>query len=222
MSDTITAISRSLSADVEGLNTVSRNVANLATPGYQGVRDVPDFGQLVGVRQQVMLKDGPLKETGRALDLALRGRGFFVAQRGGQAVLVRGGNFVRAADGALLTREGDPVIGVGGAVRLPEGDLRVDAQGRIWSQGTEVAQLSVVDVAEPARLRSGPGGYRYDGALAAWTGQVQQGALEQSNVDAAEQTLHLIELTRHAESVQRVMSAYDRMLDTGINRIGDN
>ena len=51
---------------------------------------------------------------------------------------------------------------------------------------------------------------------------MQQGAIEQSNVDAAEETLRLIELSRHAESVQRAISIYDRTLDSGINRIGDN
>jgi flagellar basal-body rod protein FlgF len=34
--------------------------------------------------------------------------------------------------------------------------------------------------------------------------------------------LRLVELTRHAESVQRVISIYDRTLETGINRLGDN
>ncbi len=222
MSDTIQAISRALNADIQGINAVSHNVANLNTPGFQGVRAVPDFAASTGLNRHVQLGDGPLKLTQRPLDLALRGNGFFVVQREGQVLLTRAGQFVRAADGRLVTISGDPVMTDGGDLVLPDGELRIDSRGAIWSQDSQIAQLLVVDVADPARLQAAPGGYRYDGGFVEWTGSVQQGATEQSNVDAAEQTLRLIELTRHAESVQRVISIYDRTLDTGINRIGDN
>jgi flagellar basal-body rod protein FlgF len=222
MGDTIQAISRALNADIQGINAVSHNVANLNTPGFQGVRAVPDFAASTGLHRHVQLADGPLKLTQRPLDLALRGGGFFVVQREGQAVLTRAGQFTRAADGRLVTTSGDPVMTDRGDLILPDGEVRIDSEGAVWSGSEQLARLSIVDVADPARLHAVPGGYRYDGELSAWNGSVQQGAVEQSNVDAAEQTLRLIELTRHAESMQRVMSIYDRTLDVGINRIGDN
>lgn len=222
MSDTIQAISRALNADIQGINAVSHNVANLNTPGFQGVRAVPDFAASTGLNRHVQLGDGPLKLTQRSLDLALRGDGFFVVQRDGQALLTRAGQFARAADGRLVTVSGDLVMTDGGDLMLPDGVLRIDSQGAVWSADAQITRLSIVAVSDPTRLQAVPGGYRYDGELVPWTGSVQQGATEQSNVDAAEQTLRLIELTRHAESVQRVISIYDRTLDTGINRIGDN
>jgi flagellar basal-body rod protein FlgF len=222
MSDTIQAVSRALNADIQGINAVSHNVANLNTPGFQGVRAVPDFAAATGLSQRTELGDGPLKLTQRSLDVALRGSGFFVIQRDGQTLLSRAGNFARAADGRLVTIAGDEVMTDAGVLLLPEGDLRIDGQGVIWSEDKSLAQLSIVSVSDSSRLQSVPGGYRYDGAFVPWTGSVHQGATEQSNVDAAEQTLRLIELTRHAESMQRVISIYDRTLDIGINRIGDN
>jgi flagellar basal-body rod protein FlgG len=49
-----------------------------------------------------------------------------------------------------------------------------------------------------------------------------QGALERSNVDPAEQTVRLMETTRHAESVQRAISIYDKAMGIGINSLGEN
>lgn len=221
MSDTIQALARALNADIHGINTVSHNVANINTPGYQSVRAVADFGASVGLSRQVVFGDGPLRPTGRSLDLALRGEGFFVVDRGGQPLLTRQGSFIRDAQGYLATPAGDRVITDGGPVSLPDGAVRVDEQGVLWSGDQRLAQITVV-TAEPGRLQSVEGGYRYDGEPGSWSGRVKQGATEQSNVDAAAQTLQLIELTRHAESVQRVVSIYDRTLDVGINRIGDN
>lgn len=222
MSDLIQAVGRALNADIQGINAVSHNVANLNTPGFQGVRALPDFGGATGLNRQVELGDGPLKQTQRALDLALRGSGFFVVQRDGQTLLTRAGNFTRDADGRLVTALGDAVMTDAGELRLPEGKIGIDSDGVIRIDDERIATLSIVNIADSAKLQPVSGGYRYDGEFAPWNGSVQQGATEQSNVDAAAQTLRLMELTRHAESVQRVISIYDRTLDTGINRIGDN
>ena len=45
MTDTLQAIARALSTDVQTLSTISHNVANMNTPGYRGVRAVPQFEQ---------------------------------------------------------------------------------------------------------------------------------------------------------------------------------
>ncbi|QBG97564.1 flagellar basal body rod C-terminal domain-containing protein [Xanthomonas oryzae] len=223
MSDTIQAISRSLNSDIEALTAVSQNVANLNTPGYQSVRARGDFAAASGATAMAVQRgDGALRQTGRGLDLALRGNGFFVTQQDGQQRLLRMGSFVRGADGTMQTREGAVVLTDAGRLTLPQSDIRVDAQGGIWDGDALLARLSIVDVAEPARLIPAEGGYRYDGVTTQWQGTVQQGSVEQSNVDAAAETMQLIELSRHAESVQRVISLYDRAMDTGINRIGDN
>lgn len=222
MSDTIQTISRALSADIDGINAVSHNVANINTPGFQSVRSVPDFGATLGTRREMQIADGPLAQTGRGFDLALRGPGFFAVQHGNERLLVRAGNFSKSAAGYLVNASGDPVLSETGPIAVPEGRLRVDDKGVLWVEGQRLAQLSIVDVAEPRRLVAVQGGYRYDGPYKEWSGSIQQGAIEQSNVDAVEQTLRLIELTRHAESMQRAFSIYDKIMDTGINRIGDN
>jgi flagellar basal-body rod protein FlgG len=223
MPDTLHAISRSLGSDMQTLNAVSQNVANLNTPGYRGVRAVPDFASASGLRTGIDAGEAGLAQTARPLDLALRGDGFFAIQRDGKVLLTRNGAFRVNADGVLVTTNGDVVLGTSGSLSVPAGDVRVDGRGELWAGSRSVGQLQVVAVAEPARLQpAGDGAYAYDGTPAEWHGGVVQGALERSNVDAAGETIRLMEATRHAESVQHVLSLYDKVLDTGINHIGEN
>lgn len=223
MSETLQAISRSLGADVQTLATISQNAANAHTPGYRSTRATPDFATQAGLRTALDQRDGALMQTTRSLDLALRGPGFFVVERDGKLLLSRSGSFRLDQEGALVTTTGDRVQGASGAVVLPAGDVRVDADGQVWSGTQNVAQLRIVSVADASAVNAaGSGVYEYDGELAPWSGAVVQGALERANVDAADEMLRLMETTRHVESVQRAMSTYDQMMDAGINRLGDN
>lgn len=223
MSDTLLAISRSLSSDVQTLATISHNVANLNTPGYRGVRAVPEFGAATGIRTALDLRDGGLAQTARKFDLALRGPGFFVVERDGRALLTRGGSFRVDAEGLLATARGERVLGQSGPIAVPVGDIRIDPLGELWQGNQSVGQLRIVDVADASRLSpAGDGAYAYDGDEAQFDGRVMQGALERANVDPADETVRLMETTRHAESVQRAISIYDKAMDIGINRLGDN
>lgn len=231
MSDPVQTISRSLSADVRTLSSVSQNVANMHTPGYRAIRAMPAFlpdpaadaGGAAPAAIAIDQRDGVLAQTGNPLDVALRGHGFFVIERGGRALLARAGDFRTDRDGRLTNASGDAVMGYSGELRLPPGEVRIARDGQIFVGDVAAGQLQIVAVADPTRLQpAGDGAYVYDGPLAEWKGAVVQGAIERGNVDAAEETVRLMELTRHAESVQRAMSVYDKAMDTGINQIGGN
>jgi flagellar basal-body rod protein FlgG len=224
MPDLLQAISRSLSSDVQTLATISQNVANLNTPGYRGVRAVPEFASEAGMRVAIDQQDGGLSQTAGAFDLALRGPGFFVVERDGKMLLTRSGAFHVDSEGFLATPRGDRVQGLAGPIAVPaDGTLRVDAHGELRSGDTNLGVLQIVVAADAARLRpAGEGAYFYEGGLAEWTGSIVHGALERANVDPADETIRLMETTRHAESVQRAISIYDKAMDVGINRLGDN
>ncbi|MGN6153578.1 MAG: flagellar hook-basal body protein [Lysobacteraceae bacterium] len=230
MTDPVQTLSRSLGADVRMLSSVSQNVANMHTPGYRAVRAAPVFRPDMAAEHTASAvstafdqRDGVLAQTARPLDVALRGPGFFVIERDGRALLARSGAFRTDDDGRLVTAAGDAVMGYSGELRLPAGEVRIGRDGQVSVGATAVGQLQIVAVGEPARLHpAGDGAYAYDGALAEWRGTVVQGALERGNVDAADETVRLMELTRHAESIQRAISAYDNAIETGINQIGGN
>lgn len=225
MSDTIQAISKSLSADIATLNAISHNIANSNTTGFRAERSVPSFQSQVGGEGSMVSidqRDGALSQTGRALDLALRGEGFFSVLRGEETLLVRAGNFRLDTDGRVVNANGDRVLGVAGELTLEKEGVRIDDKGQIWAGEQSLGQLKLVTVAEPARLVPVDGGFRYDGALGEWKGKVQQGAIEHTNVNVADESIRLMELTRHVESVQRAISIYDKAMDIGINRLGEN
>lgn len=224
MTDTIQTISRSLRVDVATLNTISNNIANTNTPGFRAERSVPSFqSQLDSSASNVVvdLQDGPLTLTGAPLDLALRGHGFFQIEHAGQTLLSRAGNFRLNADGQLVNASGDSVLGESGALTLTDSAVRIDAKGELWAGDRSLGKLKIVDVTDPARLTVVDGGFRYAGELAEWKGSVQQGAVEHANVDVAGESIRLMELTRHVESVQHAISIYDKAMDTGINRLGE-
>lgn len=223
MTDALKALARHLAADVQSLATIGQNTANAHTPGYRAVRVVPDFATQAGLRSGLDQRDGGLAQTTRPLDLALRGPGFFVVERDGRTLLTRGGALRLDQEGTLVTAAGDRVLGESGALTLADGVPRVDADGQLWSGDRNAGRLQIVAVADASALRSaGDGFYEYDGDLAAWQGSVLQGALERANVDAADEMLRMMETTRHVESVRRAITTYDQMMDTGINRLGDN
>jgi flagellar basal-body rod protein FlgG len=226
MTETIQSIARSLSADIATLNTISHNIANLNTPGFRAERAVPGFDAHLGVDAMGTardLSDGALTQTGRPLDLALRGEGFFVVERNGAPVLVRSGQFRLDADGQLVNANGDRVLGESGALTLENEAVRVDGQGELWSGDRSLGRLRLVGIGDPARLEAlDAGGFRYDGERIAWQGKVEQGVIEHANVDAADESIRLMELTRHVESVQRAIAIYDKAMETGVNRLGEN
>jgi len=224
MTDNIQNVSRALRADVVTLNAISNNVANATTPGYRAERSAPTFQSQLDAGTSAVaidLQDGPLSVTKGPLDLALRGHGFFQVQHGNQVLLARAGNFRLDADGKLVNANGDSVIGDSGALTLADTAVRIDAKGEIWSGTRSMGKLSIVDIADPAKLAAVDGGFRYDGELTEWKGSVLQGAIEHANVDIAGETIRLMELTRHVESLQHAISIYDKAMDTGINRLGE-
>lgn len=77
------------------------------------------------------LRPGTLKPTGRSLDLALAGAGFFEVQAGAALAYARQGNFSLDGRGRLVTAQGDPVMGVDGEIVLDSDAVRIDGKGYI-------------------------------------------------------------------------------------------
>jgi len=224
MSHVIPGIARYLSNDVDALDVLSQNVANMRTVGYRAERLKADFRTgMVESAPALDLADGNLSMTGHPLDLAIRGHGFFVVDVGGQTMLTRNGQFHVDANQQLVNAAGDPVLGQSGPITLSHPDVHVDAAGNITDGDEDVDALRIVAVDDPSTLREMGGGlYTYSGAQDRWIGRIQQGALEQSNVDPGEEIIRLMALNRHAQSVQRAIQAYDTAMQEGINHLGDN
>lgn len=230
MSELIMQLSEIMRAEVKSLDQLANNAANLSTPGFRSERTAlsTDFLRAVAAGQQppaesrVSVNEGALQVTGQTTDLAIRGNGWFVLEDTEGPVLTRNGRFRLTTDGELVSRTGDRVLTDSGAVTGLKPAFSVSADGAIRQDESVVGKLQVVTIADVSKLQAiGEGKYRYSGELApAKNAAVVQGAFESSNVDTAADMLQLMRTTRHIETLQRSMSAYDQVLNTGINQLG--
>ena len=106
------------------LERLAADIANAGTSGYKAERGTtsaaerPTFDRMLESAidvapgpSQLDFQSGVVIPTGRDLDIALRGKGFFVIDTPGGPRYTRNGAFERRADGTLITSDGSVVSG---------------------------------------------------------------------------------------------------------------
>ncbi len=201
----------------------SHNVANTETPGYKRQRV---FAELLDGAPAPVVRDdmtaGAIRTTGRPLDVALEGDGFLVVDTPTGEMLRRGGSLSLDAAGVLIDGGGRPVLGEDGVIVLPPGSVEIDGDGTVRVDGAELARLRM-ESAEPGSLRRVEAGL-WIGApgepLPAGAVGVRQGALEDSNVQALEGLVEMLDVQRNYAAIQKSVVTLDGVLETVANRIG--
>ncbi|MEL3924315.1 MULTISPECIES: lateral flagellar hook protein FlgEL [Aeromonas] len=148
------------------LSVISNNVANASTAGFKSSRAefaaIYGGGQAGGVEMnnvsQNFERNGDLMRTGRGLDLAISGSGFFVLKEAnGQSSYTRAGMFQRdasnhlvAANGARLqgystNAAGELQAGVIGDIQVQAGSLPAKASDTLEFVANLKADASVID-----------------------------------------------------------------------------
>jgi flagellar basal-body rod protein FlgF len=221
--------------------TVANNLANVSTPGFKrdDVLVLPAVpppnqtalgGRLSSVYQTPAIQwtdysQGPLLPTGRELDVALAGSGFFVVETPAGERYTRNGTFHVSPDGFLVTTGGARVLGERGPIPIPPGRVAIGGRGDVQVDGKTVGTLRVVDFPVPLPLLK-TGGSLFaptsaDVRPVAATGyEVVGGALEGSNVNAVEAMVSLIEILRTYEAAQRAIQAADEADGKAVNEVG--
>lgn len=187
------------------------------------------------VATEKLHSQGSLLQTESPLDVAVLGRGYFqVLLPDGTLGYTRDGSFQRDAQGQLVTASGYTVQP---AISIPQGTLSITigADGVISAQQagqpspTQVGNLQLVDFVNPVGLQ--PRGENLyletasSGAPQAGTpglnglGQLQQGALEGSNVNVVEELVNMIETQRAYEMNSRAIATSDQMMQYLTNNL---
>lgn len=202
-------------------------------------RRVSRTGLNLGVKigeNYVDYSEGPIKETGNVLDLALTDRGFFSIQytnKAGETSIkyTRDGNFTMNAQGYLTTQDGDFVLDEDGQrIQLDPGrDISINTNGDIFQEGEIVATVDVTDFEDYNYLeRFGENLFQpVDGAteidreaMAEELGtntQIHSGFLEMANISVVTEMVNMITLQRQYESNQKVITTYDDTLEQAVN-----
>jgi flagellar basal-body rod protein FlgG len=166
---------------------------------------------------------GPIRDTGNTLDLALEGRGFFVVQSPEGVAYTRQGTFSLNAEGTLVTASGLPVQGEQGPIQIRGSRVEVDSTGRVLVNGAMVDRLKLVDFPQPYALeKAGDVLFRpvvADPPETPAGAVVHQGAIEQANSDPIRLMVSVLETSRAYEAYQKVVQAFDDTAKRAVNDI---
>ncbi|MBL8260664.1 MAG: flagellar basal body rod protein FlgF [Candidatus Competibacteraceae bacterium] len=209
---------------------VSQNLANANTAGFR--QDVPDFRSMPVFAEQGLptrayamaersgtdLRLGRVMTTGRDLDVAVQGEGWIAVQGAdGKEAYTRAGDLQVSANGLLTTTNGHPVLGNGGPISIPPAEkIEIGASGAISIRPLGEASTNLVEVDRLKLVKPAAGALYKDeaGLMRPGDGQplpadgsvrVLGGALEGSNVNAAEALVNMIESARRFELQIKMM-----------------
>lgn len=209
------------------------NIANLATPAFKRRLAFGEVLGMVATREAgtapasgVRLDLSPGREitTGRPLDIALLSSGFLQVRTDAGVKLSRTGRFHRDADGRWLDAAGAVLQAQGGGdLRTAHDTVSIAEDGVVIDGGEAAGRIGLVEVTDPAAVvAEGAGHYHAPADLitASVKPNVRQGAIEASNVSAADEMVGVMAALRAAQSAQRVVGVYDDLLARVITTIG--
>ena len=206
---------------------------NLITPGAAQSQTTVSAGLQVGLgtrsaATEVIMTQGALNQTNNPLDMAIEGTGFFQIQRpDGTIAYSRAGQFYQNNQGSIVTTDGDPLVPT---ITIPANatSITVTQYGVVnatlpgQTNPTQLGQIQLATFPNPGGLQSmgsnllqqtlssgdpvlgNPGGTEGLGTL-------QQGYLENSNVDVVTEFVQMVLAQRAYESNSKVIKAADDM-----------
>jgi len=248
------------------LDVIANNLANSNTVGFKSQRvnfedlfyeerrqpgalnslgERTSTGLFVGLgtrvsNTQLDLQNGSLEETGKPLDLAIQGEGFFKVKTydgiGDGEAYTRAGNFLKNNEGNIVLGTADgPLLEPN--INLPEGvdnsSVTIQSDGRITimvdGAQEDIGQIEIYRFPNPHGLRLVGGNLLVEteasGAPVAGSptdagfGSLVQRFLEASNVDPVRELINMIRTQRNFELNSQTIRAADENLQV-VNRLG--
>jgi flagellar basal-body rod protein FlgF len=233
----------------KAINVISNNIANSTTAGFKTQSTMESsFGDHLVARLSAMegvsennigpgsymtvnsseytdFTQGSVEGTGRNVDMAINGQGFFLVESETNGpVLTRNGQFEIDSDGELSLPGVGKVLNDGeNTISIESSNFTVSPKGVISVGGEEVDTLAVMKPGEEAVMKSvGNGVFQcdeYDQAEAG-TYTVLQDAIEKSNINGAQEMSKLIAGQNHFSSCAQVIKMYDSINELAVNQIG--
>lgn len=250
-----------MDAYIFNLDVIANNLANAGTTAFK--RSRVDFGDLyyqyfkppgtpdnqgnimpegifagTGVRIEATQPDftqGSLLDTGRELDVAIAGIGFFQVTEGGQFYYTRNGQFTVNALGTLVISSANRGLTVDPPITIPQDALNIgiSVDGIVTvlqpgaTQAQQVGQLQLSRFLNPEGLlhvgdslyqvtdASGTPQQGNPGTLG--LGTLRQNFLEASNTEPVRELVDLIKTQRNVELNSQVVQASDQLLQLVAN-----
>ncbi len=229
----MTEFNAQISSSIDNLTrefeTVAHNMANVGTAGYK--RHCNQFSKILDQMQQgqpvqdpdapkahefIDFTQGNVVQTGRNLDFAISGKGFFVLETQEGKLYTRHGIFQVNNNGQIVDSSGRTVAGDAGPITIPttvsQIDLHVSDDGSISANGAMIGKFSIVNFPEDESKLT-PAGYNCFSAPKKANVQpatdfvVKQGFTESSNVKIIEELVDMITVSRLYESAMKMIAS---------------
>jgi flagellar basal-body rod protein FlgG len=210
---------------------------NLVAPGAAATQQTTfPAGLQIGLgartaASEVIQQQGDFNQTGNPLDITIQGPGFFqIQQPNGEVAYTRSGSFHLDSTGIIVDAQGNPLQP---AITIPSSatNITIGTDGTVsitlpgQTQAQQVGAIQLATFANPGGLNSVGNNYFLEttasGNPIAGTpggteglGQLQQGVLENSNVDVVGEFIQMILAQRSYEANSRVVKAADEMFQT--------
>jgi len=215
-------------SQVQALDITAHNMANGSTPGFrrfelaaQAVSEAPSPYEYASVPASAPLdmSQGPLRNTGNPLDVAVVGSGFIRVQTPNGEAYTRNGQLEVSPDGTLLAA-GQPVLSDGGGtITLQPGTVAIANDGTISVNNQTSGRIGIAD---PQGATLNPIGSSLYGTAdgetlpAASQSQLHQGFLEDSGGDPITGVVDMMRIMRGYESAINAVHTIDQSEDRTI------
>ncbi len=230
----------SIDALTQEFYIITHNLANVSTVGYkrmcnafsrvleaQGVGEETYSPGEIDLNSAFDFSQGNIFETGRSLDFALYGKGFFLIETPEGPLYTRNGMFQINPNGQIVNSEGNIVAGEGGPITIPAGvglsQLNVSSDGSISVEGTAIGKFRFVDFKDDENklVPAGSSCFLMPDPevvpVAAENIVVKQGYQESSNVTLVDELVDMIMVSRLYEANMKLVSAQSTASSSIIN-----
>lgn len=207
---------------------------NMRQPGAQSTQQTQiSSGLMIGVGVRTVATEhihtqGSLQRTENSLDMAINGQGYFQIQMpDGTLAYTRSGAFQRDSTGQIVTPSGYPLSP---AITIPADSLAIsisrDGIISVTQTGnttpTQLGNVQLATFVNPGGLQSAGENLFVETASSGTptpntpgsngAGLINQGMVETSNVNVAEELVNMIQTQRAYEMNSKVVSTSDQML----------
>lgn len=218
----------------QAMANIANNLANINSTGFK--KDRASFEALLKGQKQttdarginysrihkigIDFAQGPLRETGRNLDVAISGKGFFKISKDGQTLFTRNGNFYADNNGILKSSQGFNVLNESNQpIQLPAAqgkNIHIDESGNITIDAIATGEkIQVFSVSDPDKLiKTGDSLFLLKQGASSQPindSRIIQKNLEDSNINMVEEMTMMINTQRKFEACLKVQKNYSTL-----------
>ena len=228
MSEITEQVSTSIDALTQEFDIIAHNLANVSTVGFK--RRCNAFSKsleaqntetyspgTIDLNSIFDFSQGSIVETGRPLDFALHGKGFFVIETPEGPLYTRNGTFQTNQNSQIVDSQGRIVAGQAGPITIPGNigisQLSVSSDGTIGAGEIAIGKFRLVDFNDNdiKLVPTGDSCYRMPDVniqpVAAEQLIVKQGYQEASNVQIVDELVDMILVSRLYEANMKSIAA---------------